>query len=131
MTKEQIIITIVSSIFSGFVGVIVSTYYYNRYENRRVKFETFKKFMGNRYDLKGDAFSQALNEIFVVFKDSEDVMKALAEHHKMVTSGKDSEDELVKLFKAMCIDLDLNINDFNDSFFLMPYNTRTSCAKKL
>ena len=70
MTTDQIITTVVSSLFSGIIGVLVSSYYYRRYENRKNKFETFKRFMGNRYDLKGDAFSQALNEIFVVFKGS-------------------------------------------------------------
>ncbi len=128
MTTDQIITTVVSSLFSGIIGVLVSIYYYRRYENRKTKFETFKRFMSNRYDLKGDAFSQALNEIFVVFKDSKTVMKALSEHHKVVTARKPSEDELVKLFKAMCNDLGLNITDFNDSFFLMPYNTRPSSA---
>ena len=128
MTTEEITITIISSLLSGIVGVAVSTFYYRRYENRKTRMDTFKRFFGNRYDLKGDAFSQALNEIFVVFKNSKPVMEALSLHHKAVTSGKGSEDELVKLFKSMCKDLDLDATDFNDSFFLTPYNTRPSSA---
>lgn len=129
MTTEEITITIISSLISGIVGVAISTFYYRRYENRKNRMDTFKKFFSNRYDLKGDGFSQALNEIFVVFKNSKQVMETLSQHHKAVTTGKGSEDELVKLFKAMCRDLDLDASDFNDSFFLTPYNTRPSSTK--
>lgn len=128
MTFEEITITIISSLLSGIVGVAISTFYYRRYENRKTKMDTFKRFFGNRYDLKSDAFSQAINEIYVVFKNSRPVMEALSQHHNAVTSNKGSEDELVKLFKAMCRELDLDATDFNDSFFLTPYNTRSSSA---
>lgn len=128
MTTEEITIMIISSLLSGIVGVVISAFYYRRYENRKTKMDTFKKFFANRYDLKGDAFSQALNELFVVFKNSKQVMAALSHHHKAVINGKNSEDELVKLFKAMCRDLKLDATDFNDSFFLTPYNTRQNSA---
>ena len=129
MGIEEISITIISSLFSGIAGVIISTYYYREYENKKTRMDTFKRFFGNRYDLNGDAFSQAINEIFVVFKNSKPVMEALSQHHKAVTSGKSSEDELVKLFKAMCRELELDATDFNDSFFLRPYSTKQSSVK--
>ena len=128
MATEEITVTIISSLISGVVGVAISIFYYRRYENRKFKMDTFKKFFGNRYDLKGDPFSRSLNEIFVVFKNSKVVMNALSEHHKAVASRKNSEDELVKLFKAMCKDLGLDVSGFNDSFFLTPYNTRPNSA---
>lgn len=129
MTTEGI--TIISSLFSGIIGVGISTLYYRWYENKRTKMDTFKRFFGNRYNLNGDAFLQAINEIFVVFKNSKPVMEALSQHHNAVISGKSSEDELVKLFKAMCRDLGLDATDFNDSFFLRPYNTRENLGSGL
>lgn len=100
MSTAQTLWLVLSSLLSGLVGVGVSTYYYRRYEDRKSKLETLKRFVGNRYDLKGDAFSSVLNEIFVVFHDSERVMDALSAHHMAVTSpAQSSEDEFLKLFK--------------------------------
>ena len=72
MSTEEITVTIISSLISGLVGIAISTFYYRRYENRKIKMDTFKKFISNRYDLEGDPFSQSLNEIFVVFKKSKE-----------------------------------------------------------
>jgi len=81
--------------------------------------------MANRYDLVGDEFSRALNEIFVVYSDSELVMASLAKHHKAVTTpGLNTEDEILTLLKAMCKEVDVSYKEVNDSFFLCPYNTR-------
>lgn len=122
----SIAVTIVSSLISGIVGVIISTIYHRRYERRRMKIDTLKAFVGHRYDLKGDAFSRALNEIFLVFHDSAAVMNLLSEYHSKVTARQSSEDELIKLFKAMCKDVGMEYGQFNDSFFLKPFNTRPS-----
>lgn len=119
-------ITVFSSVISGILGVGISTWYYRRYENRKYKLESLKKFMGNRYDLTGDEFSRALNEIFVVFEDSPKVMEALSKYHESINSPKDSEDDMVLLFKAMCKEVGISHADFNDSFFLRPFNTRPS-----
>lgn len=126
MTTEQILYLIISTLCSGLVGVGVSTYFYVRYERRKDKLETLRRFIANHYDLKGDEFSRAINEIFVTFAGSPKVMKALSEHHGKVVGGHDSEDAFLKLFKAMCDDVGLVYNGFNDSFFLRPYNTRPS-----
>ena len=124
MTIGQIVLTIITSLISGVVGVVISTLFYVRHERRKDRLETLRRFMGNRYDLKGDEFSRALNEIFVVYKGSPKVMQALSSYHKKVTGQQDSEDELIKLLKAMCEDVSLSYNEFNDSFFLRPFNTR-------
>jgi len=117
---------IVSSLLSGIVGVIISIVYYRRYEKRRTKIDTFKRFFSNRYDLKGDEFSRAINEIFVIFHDSRDVISSLRAYHQKVTDRQPSQDELLKLNKALCKDVNINFDNFNDSFFLRPFNTRPS-----
>ncbi len=128
MTTEQVVVTIVASVISGIAGVVISTIFYVRHERRKDKLETLRRFTGNRYDLVGDEFSRALNEIFVVFKRSPKVMQALSAYHQKVTERQSSEDELVKLFKSMCDDLGLSYSEFNDSFFLHPFNTRATSA---
>lgn len=124
--KLSIAVTIVASLLSGIIGVIISTVYHRRYEKQRMKIETLKAFVGYRYDLKGDSFSRALNEIFLVFHDSTKVLTLLSKYHSKVTARQPSEDELVRLFKAMCDDVGMKYDEFNDSFFLKPFNTRPS-----
>ncbi len=126
MNTTAIIVTVVSSLLSGIVGVIISAAYYRHHEKRRTKIDTFKRFFSNRYDLKGDEFSRAINEIFVVFHESEEVISTLRAYHQRVTDRQASEDELLKLHKAMCKDVNINFDKFNDSFFLRPFNTRPS-----
>lgn len=126
MNNTAIIVTIISSLISGIVGVIISAAYYSYHEKRRTKIDTFKRFFSNRYDLKGDDFSRAINEIFVVFHDSQEVISTLREYHQRVTDRQDSEDALLKLNKAMCKDVKISFDRFNDSFFLRPFNTRPS-----
>lgn len=125
MSNEQILWMVLSSLVSGLAGVAVSTFYYRRHEQRKSKLDTLKRFMANRYDLTGDEFSRALNEIFIAYHSSAKVMNALNRHHKAVTApGVDSEDELIALIKAMCRDVNVSYREMNDSFFLRPYNTR-------
>lgn len=126
MDIKSIIVTVVASLLSGIVAVIISAAYYRYHEKQRTKIDTFKRFFSNRYDLKGDEFSRAINEIFVVFHESEEVISTLRAYHQRVTDKQASEDELLKLHKAMCKDVNINFDKFNDSFFLRPFNTRPS-----
>ncbi len=91
-----------------------------------MKLDTLKRIVANRYDLKGDEFSRALNEVFVVFQDSSSVMQALSNYHDAIGTAN-SLDQLLKLFKTMCRDVKVNV-EFNDSFFLKPFNTRLDSA---
>jgi len=72
-------------ISSGLLGVIISTIYYHRHEKYLMKLETLKEFAGNRYDIKGDLFSKALNEIAIVFNQSKEVKNALQAFHDNVS----------------------------------------------
>lgn len=118
--------TIVASLTSGLLGALLSIVVYSRRERRRVKVDTLKRFAANRYDLKGDEFSRALNEIFVVFNENTRVMKELQAFHERVSAKQPAEDPLVQLYKAMCDDVGINYGGFNDSFFLTPFNTKAS-----
>ena len=130
MKPEPIWITIIAAMISGLVGALLSTVVYLKRENRKFKVDTLKRFAANRFDLKGDEFSRALNEIYIVFNDSAKVMNALSDFHKALTSRQNelgSQDTLVKLFKAMCKDVKIKHGEFTDSFFLIPFNTKPNC----
>lgn len=118
--------TIAASLTSGLLGALLSIIVYSRRERRRFKVDTLKRFAANRYDLKGDEFSRALNEVFVVFNENAHVMKELQAFHERVSAKEPAEDALVRLYKAMCDDVGINYDGFNDSFFLTPFNTKAS-----
>jgi hypothetical protein len=127
MSTTAITVTVLAALVSGLAGALLSTWVYVRRENRKFRLSTLKKFAANRYDLKGDEFSQSLNEIFIAFNDSPEVIKSLAKYHRTVTEGEGGEvanDALVDLFKAMCQNAEVSYNNLNDSFFLRPFNTR-------
>lgn len=120
-------IQILIPLVSGLLSALVTIYIYGVREKRKFKMDTLKRFAANRYDVKGAEFTKALNEIFVVFNDSLDVMRMLGEFHKAISSGQPNDicnDALLALYKAMCRDLRIKYNTFSDSFFLKPFNTK-------
>ena len=58
-----------ASIFSGLLGVGISTWYHARNEKRKIKILVLEQLLGNRYDLLGERFTEALNKIFITFYD--------------------------------------------------------------
>lgn len=128
MTTEQVIWTMVSSLFSGLIGVGISTYYYRRHEAKKVKLETFRSLMANRFNLHSEGFTKAINEISIVFNDSQPVCKALSNYHASLGSNK-ADDTFIKLFKSIAKDLNLSMEEFNDSFFFRPFNAVTKVSE--
>ena len=116
---------IISALLSGLIGVILSTHFYRRFEIRKQKFDTFRRFLGNRFAItegqesnaesSRQEFFAALNEVMVVFHDSAPVLDALQEYYE-----SKSPDSLLRLFKAMCKNLNVRY-EFNDSFFETPF----------
>jgi len=126
MDIQSILIILIASLLSGILGVIISNIYHKRYEERKIKIESFKRLFSNRYDLKGDEFTRAINEIFIIFNNSYNVISALRSFHEKIVNKNNSEDEFLKLLKEICKDTNLNFEEFNDSFFLIPFNTKPS-----
>lgn len=126
MTFVWVLITIISSLISGVIGVVISIFYHKKVEKRQAKINTLKQFVGYRYDLKGEHFTKALNEIFVVFQDSKPVLDKLNEFHEIIVSGRKevANDKLVLLFKEMCKNLDIDPNKYSESLFLKAFNVK-------
>jgi len=122
----NIAVVIIASLISGLISVIVSTVYYKKHERYLRKLKTLKDFAGYRWDIMGPNFTRALNEIFIVFKDSKKVKSDLMQFHRTITSRniEIANDDLIKLFKSMCEDLKINPDEFSESFFLKPFNAR-------
>ena len=118
-------VTLISSLLSGLISVIISSCFYRRYENRKQKFDTCRRLLGNRFAItegqesnaesSREEFFAALNEAVVVFHDSAPVLDALNEFHK-----SKSTDSHLRLFKAICKNLKVRY-EFNDSFFDTPF----------
>ncbi len=70
------IFILISSLLSGLLGVGISTWYHHRNEIRRAKLQVLQQLFGNRHDLLGQLFTEAINQVFIVFHDSEDVLSA-------------------------------------------------------
>jgi hypothetical protein len=78
-TVEAVAVTIIASLLSGLIGVVASFYFYRRLEHRKMKMDSARKLFGGRYSLSSKEFQEAMNEVMLVFSDSEDVMAAMDE----------------------------------------------------
>jgi len=123
--------TITIALISGLIGVIVSSIIYLHRDRKKFKIDTLKRFASNRFEMGSKEFLSALNEIFVVFSKSKKVINCLDEYHKSVISEKNANtlDKLVKLYKAMCDDVNIDYSTLNDSFFLIPFKSNESKKK--
>ena len=129
-----------NAVLSGLVGAIIGAgliawhgwQIENRrakYEERRVRFDTLRKIAGSRYVLAPDkniplqsyqTLNEALNEAFVVFNESSEIREALRDYHAALGT-KNANDKLLDLLKAMSKNLNVSLEDMNDSFILKPF----------
>ncbi len=128
MDQSSIIVTIVASLLSGVIGVAVSFVFYTRLERKKLKIDTARKMFGNRYDISGTGFKEALNETMIVFSDSQDVIDNIETFFKVVETPKasrpiDAADQaMIKLMKAICNDLNIKYKNLPESYFLKFFN---------
>src|SRR5699024_458206 len=114
-------IVLLSSLLSGLIGVGISNWYHRKSEIKRTKIRLIEHLLGNRYYILGDAFTEALNKVFIVFHDSKEVKSALKAFHEITMSkGKTADlanQKLLELFKAMCKDVNIDQTPLTDNFF--------------
>lgn len=125
----DILLVLISSIISGVLGVIISTIYYKKAERRKEKIEIIKRLFGNRHDLKGEKFTEALNSIVIIFHDSDNVISKLKLFHDGVSTNTPLKQQdinylLIDLFKALIKDVNLETKEVNDTFFLKVFNIK-------
>ena len=74
---QFVLVTIVASLLSGLLGVFASAWFFARFEKRKLKMDTARRLLGHRFDITGEQFSAAMNEVFIVFADSPKVINAM------------------------------------------------------
>ena len=123
----NILTVLIAALLSGLVGVIVSGYYYARTERRKMKLDTARRLFGNRYNTYGDGFVQAINEIFIVYGDSKDVLMAWREFVSVVerssreNTPNANDEALIKLMKAISKELCMKHDDIEGGFYLKTF----------
>ena len=124
MTKEAVILALVSSAISGILGVVISSWFYSRLERRRIKLETARKMFGSKHAISGNSFQESINEVIIVFSDSEDVVQKVQELFQVVETPlpargpKAADEALIKLMKAICKDVGIQYKNLPDSYYL-------------
>lgn len=121
-------LSVATSLLSGLIGVVVSTLYYRRYENRRMKLDLIRKLAGSRYQVAGgisawgaDSFFVSLNEVFVVFHDQPKVVQAIDRLRRELGQPGNIGNNLPAFFKEMFKTVGLRNEYLNDSFILGPF----------
>jgi len=123
---RQTVLTAILALFSGVLGSCVTQWQIDKRELVKLRVDTVKRVASNRYDLRGEEFSRALNEVFIVFNDDAEVMQRLREFHEVVTlrrANPEPNEKLVALFLSMCRSARLQCDQ---SLVLHPFNTRPS-----
>ncbi len=124
MTIEFILVTLLASLLSGLVGVLVSFYFFQRLERRKLKFDTAKKLFGSKHNMAGKEFQEAMNEIMVVFSDSNDVIVAMDDlwttlQTPLGARGPNiANEKMVKLMKAVCRAIGVKYKNLPDTYYL-------------
>ena len=118
-------LTVILTLASGLVTFFISTWFYVRYEERKQKLDVFRGLMANRHgliegpdpDVKREFF-KSLNEAFVVFGRSPEVMETILNFkvHKNRAS-----DNFTLLARAICADLKIPDSTLKDEFFNEPF----------
>lgn len=122
-------LTILLSLASGALGSLMTVAYARFDERRRWRISTFQRLVANRHALaEGDdvsdgvreQFYSALNEVFVVFHDSPDVISAAETLQADLGQRDRFTDNFVALFKAIATELRFGFG-LRDSFILRPF----------
>ncbi|EMF80913.1 hypothetical protein LEP1GSC188_3150 [Leptospira weilii serovar Topaz str. LT2116] len=124
-----ILFTLCSSLISGLIGVLISNYYFRRLEARKLKFDVLRNIVKFRFFLLSSGtitsdnkeFFAALNEVFIVFHDSKEVLNCLKKLHDELQLKGRLIDNIISLIKHMTSNLDINIATLNDSFIESPF----------
>ncbi|GJL57126.1 MAG: hypothetical protein NPIRA02_42580 [Nitrospirales bacterium] len=136
MTTQAIVVTFAASLLSGLIGVLVSFYFFNRLEKRKVKIETARKIFGSKHDMQSDAFTEAMNEIMIIFSDSDAVTNAMEELWEIletpITSRGESaaDQKMVKLMKNICRDIGIEPKQLTDAYYLRCFTTKQALFAK-
>jgi hypothetical protein len=123
---DAIVVSLVASLLSGIIGVAVSFWFFYKLERHKLKLDLARRLLGDRYNIVGDNFSCAMNEVIAVFADSPDVFQNMERlYQALETTGKPHADRaLIDFLKAVCKSSGLTQATLNDAYLLKTFNAR-------
>lgn len=126
MSNTLIFITIIASLLSGILGSILSLIYMNRMEKRKLKIDLTKQLLGNRFSIKGEQFSSAMNQVIAIFYDEPKVLKRLEELLSCLKDpmGKNVDDIFIDFLQECCIASKIYNHKLERSLYLETFNVR-------
>lgn len=80
--------------------------------------------VGYRNNVRSKNFSKAINQIFIVFSDSKEIIEATNSFYETIISRNTSlaNDKLIKIYKSICKNLKISTEYFDDSNFIKVFN---------
>lgn len=124
MDNIQITVTIVSAIISGILGVVISNIYNNRQQKKKLKLDLVTGMLGYGWQAlpnacDNGAFCYYINQIFIVFNDSKEIITAY-EDFKANYNTDQRYEKYLKLLKLIMNNVGIKYNNVNDTQFLNP-----------
>lgn len=126
MTTEAILVTILSSLISGLIGVAVASWFFYRIERYKVKLDLARRLFGYRHSIVGDEFSTAMNEVFVVFAGEEDVIQNMGRLYTAIETPGKPNLEIVfgEFLKSVAKSAGLGKAKLNDAYLIKTFNVK-------
>lgn len=124
---------LVSVFLSGLVGVVITIWYSDWSAKQQTKLRVLQQLLGNRHNITGEPFTEALNQILIVFADTKRVITALKGFHAVVTepfrTSEKVNESLLILIKSICRNTRIKVIEIEDKFFLIPFNTKNDAER--
>ena len=125
--KKTILPILLSGLLSGILAVLISGWQQHSFNVLMIKCDVLRRFVGNRYTLTESLKGQpgepfiALNEIFVVYSEDQQVIAALKKMHVEIGLSGRLIDNIVTLTKAMARAAKVPIKGLSDEFIARPF----------
>ena len=126
MTTDAILITLLSSLISGLLGVAIAAWFFYRIERYKLRLDLARRLFGYRHSIVGEGFSTAMNEVFVVFAGEEDVIQNMGRLYSVIeTPGKPNLEVVFSDFlKSIAKSAGLGRAKLNDAYFIKTFNAK-------
>lgn len=118
---------IICAILSGILATFITIFYTRRLELRKEKIELIKNIVGRLSQLTEEYHGEVdlpmyLNQVYIIFNTSKETIKQLDLIKN--NTGMDKNNICVNLIKSMCKDVNLKLENINDSFITSPFMVR-------
>ena len=121
--EENILFNVCAIIFSGIAGVILTIIVQRKLTKYDLKYTVLINFVENRYDIRGENFTKAINRIYLDYAKDIEVINAVQEFHRVISNKPVSMDlanaKLYEIYSKMCENL--RIAPMSDTLFLIVY----------